>query len=117
MMTTEIIEALLEGKKVRKTNWEKYYYIEIKKGNDYVSTQRNDWYNFNKKALLSNWEIVKERVPYYPVLVRIRGLSSPHVKYESFKNLKDAEEYWTPKNLEVIRLITEIPELIEWREE
>lgn len=113
----EVLPALREGKIIKRKNGE-------------LISLSNEGYNLllQKDIHAEDWEIYeepKQKVPYYPVLVKIRfGEVIPYYE-KKFKNLEEAkqlerEQYMTnpPKSIcTVIRLITETPELIDWRDE
>jgi len=133
MKFEEILPALRGGKKIKRLIWEKDY---LYRDGDYLCSACNNGkeIDFYSSAIfeVDDWEIIeepKQKVKYYPVLVKWDDEPRLFIDAQEssrFKSTKEAHNYY--KDLECnkvgsasvllfIRLITEIPELIEEREE
>lgn len=117
MKFEEILPALRNGKKIRKSCWLEGEYINL-----YGICIRNE--NGNKYSLYwadiieENWELYeepKQKVKYYPALVKC-NTQEYMVSVQKFKDEKEAEET-NGMFTTFVRLVTEIPELIEERDE
>ncbi len=112
----EVLPALREGKKIRvidssiEKDWV-YFDKNIKKGYQQI---------YMDQILSDSWELCeepKQKVPYYPVLYKFNNKIKISDEDECYQN--DLHFYRERKNeqFQFIRLITEIPELIDWRNE
>ena len=119
MKFEEILPALRAGKKVRRMAWaEGEFFCPAKKlfleNNSYhVSLDPDD-------VLAGDWLIIKDKVRYYPALVRHDGYQDANMLFltvKLFKNFDQAKELLEAEGLEIIRLVTNIPQLIEEYEE
>lgn len=118
MRFEEIMGALREGKKVRRKQWSKSLYLyrisehtysceydfELKQKIRFVDILNDDWEIFEEP---------KKKVKYYPVLVK--GENGDFYISTSFSSIDEAKLAFNSHT--PIRLITEIPELIEERDE
>lgn len=137
MRFEEVLPALREGKKVKSSNWKDSYFIfkELNdNGPDYLLGSGSIGFRIElmstEDILNSDWEIYEEpkkKVKYYPALLKLQtylgGKGFVNIYFVSstpifFKDFEDAKKHFKDKtDLIPIRLITEIPELIEEREE
>lgn len=119
MKFEETFPALREGKKIK--HRENFYFIKKEGDRTYLFRNKecNYYSQFDTDHLLSeDWEIVEEpnpKVKYYPALMRYKDVKYLYLSSKLFKNEKEAKDIL--RNDLFIRLITEIPELIEEREE
>ncbi len=56
---------------------------------------------------------VLDKNKLYPVLLKEISFDFKYVSFEKFKSLEDAKKEYSKSNMIPVRLITEIPELIE----
>lgn len=115
-----VLCALRDGKKIRRRSFE-FLYAKFKDGK-YVIFDQNGVeapYTLNETNIMSeNWEIVEEpnqKVKYYPAL--LENKSEKYLSLYKYRNLNHALDCCSSETITVIRLITEIPELIEERDE
>lgn len=103
MKFEEILPYIREGRKFRKRHSDLIY-------------DKDSSIALNLKYLLSDeYELVREKIKYYPAL--IEGPPKDfRISQGLFKNDKEARDN-LHVNIGFVRLITEIPELIEEREE
>lgn len=120
MKFEEVLPALRQGMRMKvKGHFDEYYYSENYRGEK--SIYSNEGIEVCLTYLLKNdWEIVQEKVKYYPALVKFVNNNEYMVLKTLFKNKEHYREWERNENLkgvQLIRLITEIPELIEERDE
>lgn len=120
MRFEDILPALREGKKVRRKDWDIEYFI-CRDGNS-IRCHDGSLY-FGAYILKDDWEIYevplevakpKKKVKYYPGLFLS---SSGHCLYSLYKDEQDVKNDVYVRSMQFMRLITEVPELIEEREE
>lgn len=103
MKFEEILPYIREGRKFRKRHSDLIY-------------DKDSSIALNLKYLLSDeYELVREKIKYYPALIE-GPLNGFKITYDTFKDYEEARNN-LHVNIRLIRLITEIPELIEEREE
>lgn len=115
----EMIEALNEGKKVRSVSWRKECYLIKEKNSNSVFDEYGENHQFSFKSLRLKWELFeepKEKVRYYPALYTMKSNNRYYVSEILYKNAILAKNDENIINT-FTRLITEIPELIEERDE
>jgi hypothetical protein len=119
MKFEEVLPLLKAGKRAKRESWKSNeFFCPAKKlfldDNGYhISLNVDD-------VLAEDWVILKEKVKYYPVLVRYESFESDDMYFFSvrlYKTVEEAKKFLEPEGLDVIRLVTNIPELIEEREE
>lgn len=129
MITEKILQAYKDGKTIR--SFFKSDEMELEMEAQGVSGARYsqkrckglDLDFVNRQELLdADWEIVKEMVPYYPVLLRIgdcdwRVSKLKYAKKEHFCSSHEYSHFKNKSSIVAICLLTEIPELIEYKEE
>lgn len=122
MKFEECLIALKAGKKIRKSSWWEECFIYFDENDCLVDEEEKSFVCEGIRE--EDWEIIEEsksKVKYYPILLRDNDTD----KYEISMDIKckkdsDLNQYSYMKkdyNIVAIRLITEIPELIEEREE
>jgi hypothetical protein len=120
----DVFPALREGKKIRRRDYPSRRYLEATNNfiylKDSYETSLKQLYSFENEIFMQDWEIYeepKQKVPYYPVLYKFFDKIKISDEDERYQN--DLHFFRTRKNekFEFIRLITEIPELIDWRDE
>lgn len=107
MNTLEAIQALKEGKKVRKLNWSKDIYLYRHKNNKYDDVLWNDnamyMYNINGKTLFSDndeWELYEEPINLVDGNVYVEKVCGVSLTRFVLCNIKNTG-LWTliPKNV------------------
>lgn len=118
MKFEEIIPLARKNKKIRCVDWEPEEFIICIGINFY--DQDNEIYNLFAaiEILDCEWEIFKEKVKYYPPLVKGVG-NICYTINTKFKDLQEAKKYFVDEKyiFELVGLLTEFPELIEERYE
>jgi hypothetical protein len=118
MKFEQVMPALREGKRMRRKGWDKGIFTLAAKsyfGEINLAIYVSD-------ILEDDWEILEEpkkKVKYYPVLFHDK-FNGYYISDLKFKSLELANRYRNSSSsvdYEVIRLVTEIPELIEERDE
>lgn len=113
MKFEEVLSALREGRKIRCKRWgyDVSLYLEGSK-----LKYSNDLYDYEypidiHDVISVDWEIVPIKVKYYPCLTHYDNIFM--LSTRKFPNINEAQQ----DVFGFVRLITEIPELIEEREE
>ena len=108
-----VIQALRDGKKIRRDTWDKDDYIKSNNGS--IEDEDGADYDLVKGILFDNWEIVKEKVKKYQFLFGSlvtmgvpEELKKIRLSSEKYSSLKDFES----KNLfkVAIKLVPETEE-------
>lgn len=127
MKFEEMLPAVREGKKIRRKNWYKNSFLVkgMSGGFEALFRDNGQMYTEYISIFAEDWEIFeepveepKQKVKYYPCLVKNKGYFD--FSGNKFKNNEDGIKYYKDsysENYEFIRIITEIPELIEERDE
>ncbi len=92
MKFEEVIQALRDGKKIRRLNWINGDYIKSNNGS--IEDEDGEDYDLVNGILYDNWEILKEKVKKYQVLFRTsitRIMDTP----EEYKKIKLSSEKYT----------------------
>ena len=116
MITEKILQAYKDGRTIKNDRTHYRYNISNKEelSLDHVTCLQ---------LTCSKWEVITKKVPYYPVLFKDNTKPYPDNLRVSKYRVKELDEFfsygsWDPTNrYEPIRLLTEVPELIEYREE
>jgi hypothetical protein len=121
MRFEEILPALKEGKKCRSVEWKPECFIYTDKYKVNFIDENTNLYELDAETILSEWEIYeepkeKEKVKCYRALYKNKHSGNYRLSNMLYKDDTDAVK---DVNIfeDFIRLITEIPELIEEREE
>ncbi len=106
------------GKKIRRQCWSTRSFLFLKNGS-LVDKDECCYVSDFDTLLAEDWETVKEKFKYYPVLVQSCNFKDkPYITDTQFKTVEDAKKHFeVNKYCEVIRMVTEIPELIDERDE
>lgn len=128
MKFEEVLGALKEGKKIRRKEWEDIGLFVYCKNKKFYSDKNNPYFFPDTEIFEDDWEIIEEpkkKVKLYRVLYKVKFKNREELKVSDYCVSK--LEYYKHNGcyimedrlpiIENIRLITEIPELIEEREE
>lgn len=121
MKFEEVLPALREGKQVRRKNGYYTYYLNKYSEDNY--SFRDTVYNADRDIeandiIADDWEIIEEpktKVKYYPILIKQPSDNKVLISNSKFKDLEEAK--LNAMGVEIIRIVTEIPELIEERDD
>lgn len=119
MRFEDILPALREGKKVRRKEWCVNGFI-YKDGN-FIRCHDNSLF-YGSYILNDDWEIYelpKKKVKYYPALFKFKNGEFYLNNNKRYRYVEEAKEDGLRERINIleVRLITEVPELIEEREE
>lgn len=116
MKFEEVLPSLREGKKIKRKNAEKDYWLNDSFISNDINNRTYDTILI-EDLLADDWEIVEEpkkKFKYYPALYQFKNSKRYRITGDVYKHFNECPEH---PGQEFIRLITEIPELIEEREE
>jgi hypothetical protein len=101
----EVLPAFRKGRKIRRKGWHEKSVFDTAS------------FIYSGDFLKEDWETVKEKVPHYHGLIKIQT-NKLIVTDRTYKSIEDIEQDFNNHGIkcEVLRLLTDIPELIEYRE-
>ncbi len=111
MKFEEVIQALRDGKKIRREDWGKGNYIGAK--NYSIEDEDGDHYDFSDEILEEDWQIVKGKVKKYKVLFKQAGSSGLFgLSGDSYTTLDEFDRinYRKYSGLKGVRLVQETEE-------
>ena len=89
MKFEEVIQALRDGKKIRRLSWSPGRFLISKDGD--ITDEDDDNYEFDDLILDDNWDITKEKVKKYQVLFKNRSgdFSLSGAKYPTIRDFNN----------------------------